>query len=393
MNKSAIGVYIECFGKLTGGPRVALNLIKEISRDDIEPIVITNRESPLTDALKAIGIDPIILKQPPEIGVDDGLAITGGIVQKFKAWRAVRQYNKLVGEVLLSRNVKALWVRNVKGVLMTSEAARRSNVPVIWDIGGEKPSRGIVWLLHTYAFRRVKFVVIEGSFVAPFIFTNWQLKRYKHKIKVNLPGVTRERIPSLSRDISNLKPTGGGFVIICVAAIHPNKNQLMLLRAIADLAEEYPGIEAHFIGPTLDDGYEHQLRSFVLEQGIEGCVKFLGWRDEVAPFLHNAQMLALTSHREGVPQSILEAMYAGLPVIATAAGGVPDVIEDHETGFLVDVGDQQEFTQKLRYSLSHREELRKIAVKGQQHVKDHFTADQWYGRYKDLFSQLIEGNP
>jgi len=389
MPRTAIGFYIEFGNSFTGGPRNLYNLVRELNREHFEPVVITNKPSPLVDALREIDIEPIILELPPAIGADDGLAVRGGIGKKLAAWRELRKFNRRVQKVFEERDVRLLWVRNIKGVLLTGAACRRINIPLIWDIGMEKTSEGFMWVLHLIGFWTASRVVTEGEVVARSIFTPWQLARFSRKIIANPTGVPEDRVAQVRRESMPGEPPWNPFTVLNVATINPRKNQMMLARAAAELVSRYPSLVIRIVGPATDISYEEELKEFIRAHNLQSHIELVGWSDQVAEYLHASQLFALCSNVEGVPQSVLEAMHAHVPVLATAAGGVPDVVSDGKTGYLVPVGDQESFTQKLAYCLEHQEELRRLAANAQKLLDTEFNAKAWYARYERLFAQLL----
>jgi glycosyltransferase involved in cell wall biosynthesis len=268
-------------------------------------------------------------------------------------------------------------------------AAKRAGVPLIWDIGMEKPSRGTVRYLHNLAFRWVARVATEGTFVAPSIFDHNQLSRWGHKITVNPPALAPERVSLVERNEMTQPDPEGLFRVLSVATLNARKNQMMILRAVALLRDSHPGLRVRIVGPATDEAYAETLSEFISQQDLTAHAELLGWREDIPALLHNSHLFTLTSRIEGVPQSVLEAMYAGVPVLATAAGGIPDVIEDGRTGFLVDIDDQRAFTEKLAYCLENRECLAEVAEAAKRRVEQDFTTEQWYARYEALFDELL----
>lgn len=129
--------------------------------------------------------------------------------------------------------------------------------------------------------------------------------------------------------------------IVMVARFAPPKDQALLLNALA-------GIDVPFRLSFVGDGKTlEQIRELAFQVGLADRVTFLGNRDDVAQILAGAQIFALTSNWEGFPLSILEAMRAGLPIIASDVGGVREAIAHDVTGYLVPRGD----IDKLRYYL------------------------------------------
>lgn len=118
-------------------------------------------------------------------------------------------------------------------------------------------------------------------------------------------------------------------------------------------------------------------------------VKFVGLRHDVAERLANAQLLLLVSNWEGFPRSILEAMRAGLPVIASDVGGTREAVEDGSTGYLVPRGDVSALTDRLLRLLSDAELRSRMGAAGRARFEDEFRFEHMLQRTVDLYASII----
>ncbi len=125
-------------------------------------------------------------------------------------------------------------------------------------------------------------------------------------------------------------------LVAIVARLVPIKAHEMFLRAAARVRERLPTSQFLVVG----DGERRQaLETLAGELGLGASVRFLGWRRDLERVYADAWVVALTSRNEGSPVSLIEAMAAGRPVVATRVGGVPDLVEEGVTGHLVPPGD------------------------------------------------------
>jgi glycosyltransferase involved in cell wall biosynthesis len=176
----------------------------------------------------------------------------------------------------------------------------------------------------------------------------------------------------------------GNFKILHIGRFSEQKNHEGLLRAFAQFHEKHPDSELWLIG---EGEAKESSQAFVAEQNLSESVKFLGAQSRVHGFLHDADMFTLPSLYEGVPITLIEAMGTGLPIVATAVGGVPDML-DAESALLVPVDvDQiaQAFeTCYLQDALrqSHGEEAKKRA--------ERFSSVTMAEKYSDLYSKGLE---
>jgi len=131
------------------------------------------------------------------------------------------------------------------------------------------------------------------------------------------------------------------LVYTCVAGLRPIKNHRLLLQAFAEAVQRLPDALLLLVGPPdrLNPSYAESLKALAQELGLEQCVRFLGSRADVPDILRASDVFVLSSDYEGNPLSVLEAMAAGLPVVSTAVGGVPELVQDGATGLLVTAGD------------------------------------------------------
>ena len=128
-------------------------------------------------------------------------------------------------------------------------------------------------------------------------------------------------------------PRGAGARLLCVARLAPAKNHALLLQTVARLVESGRDVSLTLVG---DGPLRGRLEERARELGISGRVRFAGRRTDTPAFYRDADIFVLLSDYEGMPMSIIEAMASGLPVVATRAGGVAELVADGVNGALVE---------------------------------------------------------
>jgi glycosyltransferase involved in cell wall biosynthesis len=164
-----------------------------------------------------------------------------------------------------------------------------------------------------------------------------------------------------------------------IGRIAPEKGQVEFLRAAARV----PGARFVICGAPLfgDRGYYDEVLR--LASGLP--VEFLEWRDDVASVMRDLDVLAMPSKAEGMPRVLLEAFSAGLPVVAFPVGGIPEVIEDHVTGFLA-----VDLAATLREVLeSDPEMLRAVARRARREWELRYTVAMYQERVTDLMARCV----
>lgn len=127
-------------------------------------------------------------------------------------------------------------------------------------------------------------------------------------------------------------------VFLMISRLLKSKGVSEYLDASRQLRARYPGARFRLVGPS-DGGPDAILPTTLVRLQTEGCVEYLGPREDVRPEIARAAVYVLPSYREGTPRSVLEAMAMGRPIVTTDAPGCRETVVDGENGFLVPVGD------------------------------------------------------
>jgi glycosyltransferase involved in cell wall biosynthesis len=178
---------------------------------------------------------------------------------------------------------------------------------------------------------------------------------------------------------------GDAVVVGTVARLDPVKNLELLIEGFAGLRSWVPRSVLVIVG----DGPERaKLETCARQAGVADAVRFLGNRTDVRRVLPAFDIYANTSISEGVSLTILEAMAAAVPVIATRVGGTPEVVENGITGLLVPARDQRRLTAAL-IELSCSPDLRRaIGDAGRERIEQRFTIDRMVEQYAAVYSGL-----
>jgi glycosyltransferase involved in cell wall biosynthesis len=372
---------------LTGAPRTVLNLLSGLHEHGFQPVLVTQRESPLTKRLRKRGIAVEVLPLPPILDVFDEGAFEYSWIEKTKALAAVLMYNREIMRLADKHNIDCIWARQIKGVLLTGFAARYMRRPLVWDIGVEKESTGLVYLLHTLGLLLVSKVVTQARIQPQVIFGERREQWFESKFEAINPGIDDERRFKIE-EAHEERQSSGTIEIITVGSVHPRKNQKMLLEGIPKIIEQHDQVRIRIVGPFRDKEYASNLQCFVENKGLSGHVDFLGWRDDVPALLGESDIFVLCSRAEGVPQVIREAMYARLPVVATAVGGVPETIQNGKTGFLVQPGGREQMKKYLLTLVNSEEKRRNMGQHAFRLARERFSKETWISSYEDMLRDL-----
>lgn len=176
------------------------------------------------------------------------------------------------------------------------------------------------------------------------------------------------------------------FLITCVARLSEPKDHPTLIRAFADIARHRSHVYLLLVGT----GRERPLlEELARDIGVGEQVRFLGFRTDVAEILSASDVFALISNQEGHPLSLMEAMAAGLPIVATAVGGVPELVENGRTGFLIAPGDQDMLSKTLTQLLTDKSLRERLGTAAREKAKD-CDINAMIRCYETLYLALIQ---
>lgn len=179
---------------------------------------------------------------------------------------------------------------------------------------------------------------------------------------------------------------GQGSHLLVLGRLGKLKGSYDLLQAVAKIVPQFPDLVLDMGG----DGELEQVASRARELGIERNVKLLGWvrGADKDGYLQAARIYLLPSYNEGLPMSVLEAMAAGLPVITTPVGGIPEAVSDGVEGFLVQPGDVDGLAERLVQLLRDDALARQMGLAARHKIERIFSAEAILPHIEALYAGL-----
>jgi glycosyltransferase involved in cell wall biosynthesis len=176
-------------------------------------------------------------------------------------------------------------------------------------------------------------------------------------------------------------------LFVCVARFAPQKNHALLVKAFA----LGPALNhsAHLVLVGAGD-LQDQLEEQVNNLGLAGQVHFLGLRSDIPEVLGAMDVLVLSSDYEGNPLSVMEAMAAGLPIVSTAVGGVPNLFESGKEGYQVQPGDVLSLSNSMTFLLRNREARQSFGMAAARRARKTYDASMMVHAYEELYESLAD---
>ncbi len=306
---------------LGGQERVALELGARLVRAGYRVTAVSLAPPPdgkLADEFRAAGVavDRVARPRP---GVDLGLVL------RLRRW-------------FRENRVALVHTHNRMPLIYGAPAGRLAGAAVVHTKHGSNPRGGTRLLAGNLAGRFVDAFVAVSPETAEFALRRHEIDRRRLSVIQNGIDLSRFHpdVAARARVRAELGVDGDAWLVGTVGRLAKEKNQALLIRAVAPLLG--PGSRLVLVG---DGSLRTHLAEVAAERGVTPYVHFLGARGDVPQVLNALDLFVLCSDLEGLPLVLPEAMAVGLPVISTAVGGIPTVIEEGRTGFLVPPGDEE----------------------------------------------------
>jgi glycosyltransferase involved in cell wall biosynthesis len=312
-----------------------------------------------------------------------GLSVRMVHCQGRADWRAVRQIEECIQE----DGIQLLHTHGYKADLYGYVAARRSGKPIVatchnW-VGGTA-ALGIYNRLDRMALKRFQRLAAVSDSVAQRLLDS---------------GVSAKKIRTIANGIDvglfeRARPLPvfdfeGNKVVGMVARLDLQKGFEYLLRAARELCAAFPGLKVVIVGEGPDrQAIEHMVQRF----GLRSNVILAGQHSDMPGIYAAMDIFVLPSLNEGLPMTILEAMAASTPVIATRVGAIPKVIKDGETGLLVDPGDVDGLRNALARLLLDSDLCRCLGSAGHDWISGNYTSEAMALKYRQMYDEVL-GNP
>src|SRR5262245_42763585 len=358
-----IGLFHPYPERLGGSQQVALALAPRLPSFGFQPVVLVPGEGSFVDAARGAGIETIVCEPGPRwrvIGTEARSAdwMKPAVVhQLWRYWHALR-------DVVRRAGVSLVHCFDVRGALMAAPAARMAHRPAIWHV--HSSPRGVGMRIAGPAIAasaRNLLYVSQGAADA------WRLPH-------GILGLT-DVVPN-GLDLSTVSGRGTPqepATLLVAGSLSPIKGQDVLIRAMPAILRQFPDARCLLAGHDWADGqFLRRLRELVARSGLEDSVAFLGHRSDIPQLIERSACVVVPSRMETFGMIAVEAMALSRPVIASKIGGLPEVVEDGETGVLVPPDEPDALAHAVITLLSDRERAQRMGGLGDKRWTRSLTA-------------------
>ncbi|MFC1553418.1 glycosyltransferase family 4 protein [candidate division KSB1 bacterium] len=367
-------LYIDEISRIAGGETWFLNYIDGLEGKDIEPILVCP-SGPFSDAAKSKGIQVINY----EFAFED--------ISSHKWWKyflfAVSRIKDTFYINKIAKNIKINIIHsvNVNGHVISSMIRTLFSKKVLWQIHHDHQK-------ILYRLFKPDYMVFVAKVRAEMIKNLGIENKRKHSVLYN--GIDISEFEKIEKsENSQIKI---GFV----GRIQPSKGVETLLESIPILTNKYNNLKFDFYGEEMDwdvlgGTYIDTVKIKINELKISGNVNFHGHIFPPSKIYQNMDIFVMPSHRfgESCPMVILEAMAAGVPVIATTVGGIPEIITHGETGFLIPPKDPQAISDAVEYVINNPEHVKQVVENAKKEVRKRFDFRENARQFVEIYKEML----
>ena len=353
-----------------GGAQIHVrDLAAAVRRQGHSATVITSGSGPFVDELRAQDTPTVVLRH------------LAGPINPVRDFRALREIRAVLAEL----RPDLLAAHSSKAGTLGRLAGRALQIPVVFTVHGWAFTPGIP-PLRAAMYRR-----IERS-VGPLASRIITVSEFDRRLALDARIATEDRVVTVHNGMADITPALRADPartparLVMVARFGAQKDHATLLRALAGLREHEWELDLIGEGPLMA-----QMRSLAATLGIGGRVRFLGQRMDVDQILARAQASLLVTNWEGFPLSILEAMRAGLPVVASSVGGVGESVRDGETGYLVPRGDVEVLRDRIGRLLTSAELRSRLGANARTLYEQRFTLGHCVAGTLAVYRDVLAG--
>lgn len=365
MSEKLTILFIHGITEIGGAERELLRMLGELPSLGYQPLVACPLQGPFVQELDRRKIEHHAIAMPP--------------------WRKLLAYPKRASavralrEVIMTKRPLVLHVNDIWWVPQTLRAVAGFRIPIVAHVRQE---------IDPPKVRRYELNELDRVFPV-----SRQIQRsleaggiLPERLRVIYSGLDTSAVP-VQADGRQIRHEFGIPVDVpligTVGNLFPRKGYEVMLRALPTILKSLPELHYLIVGGG-NAAYETRLRSLVKELGVANRVHFAGFQDPVYSCLAAIDLYVHPALTEGFGIAVLEAMAMRKPVVATATGGLPEIVQDGETGIVVLPGDPDALAQSVSELLLDSAQCRQLGEAGRTRVATHFTVES-------MMDQLVSG--
>lgn len=345
----------------SGGEVQTFRLIEGLQKRSIQNCLITQPGSPLAEKVKDLGAEVLEISMKGEWDIP-------------AMWRISRQLKVLSPDVIHAHTSHAHTIglaagkmAGLKHILVT----RRMDFPI----------KG--------PFSRLKYNAVSKVAAISEAARQAMLSGGVRENKITLiysSVLIPEAIPAGTLR-QELGIASDNVVLSTIAWLVERKGHQYILESLKEILNSFPHTKLIIVG---DGPIRNDLEKCAVDLGVQDAVFFTGYRNDVSNILASTDIFVSAALMEGLGVSVLEAAAHNLPIVAARAGGIPEIVKDHQTGLLANPGDSTDLADKILYMMRNKDKARQMGHAARQWISERFSVEKMVDDYFILYHELTE---
>ncbi len=359
-------IFVSNHGDIVGGGELSLlDLLFGLDRTQWEPHIVVPSEGEMSVRCRNQGLATYVIPLP---------ALR---IPSMKTCVSIVQLMKLIGRT----GAKLLHANGSRAMFYAGVAGALKRCSVIWHV---RVSDSDSWWDRVLS-KMAHTIIVNSKAVEQRVKPHGP-----HKVRCVYNGVDLRRFQHTGQGTVSLRASLGlteqGPVIVSIGRFVPFKGYEYLLEAAELIDRERKDLQWLLVG---DGELKEDLVRKANDLGLNGKVHFLGWCDNIPPFLEICDVFVLPSLNEHFGRVLIEAMAMKRPVVATLAGGVPEIVKENLTGFLVQPANPTDLAQAIQKILRNPSLGEQFGQAGRQRVEQHFSLRQHVSAIESIYHYIL----
>ncbi|MGB9735985.1 MAG: glycosyltransferase [bacterium] len=370
-------LYLTTSSKIGGSEQVILAIMENINRDqfDIEVCTLGPRGA-LHEELDKLKVKNYSL----DIVKKNWMHIPIGF---YKLYKLLKKENyEILNTWLFHASVAGIFINKFVKIPCVVESRQYADLMYKYNLK-------IRQTLDRIASHEVDHIIACSDGVKKVLMNYERVEPWKITVIYNGTEINKFKPRNIEQrqQIKEKLKVGDKIVLTFTAHLRPAKGHQYLLEAISKIKNQYPNIVLFLIG---DGILMNELTTITKQLDIENNVRFWGYRADIPNFLSATDIYVHPSVEEGFGIAIIEAMAAGLPVIATNVGGIPEIITNGVNGILVPPENPQALADAIVELIEHPDRRKILSEKARQYVELTFNNQTMTKEYAEIYFKLVK---